>query len=192
MIFLRLFLSFFVIGAISFGGGYGMISLVRETVLSEGWMSESEFLDLIAVSESTPGPFAVNMATYVGARQAGIPGALSATLGVILPSCLVILLICVVLRSFLRYRGVNAFLDGVRPCVVGLILSTAVVMGMSTLFGFSSVGDGVSADGKGIFLLALLTAVGLLYRRLRKKQISPLLMIALSAVLGVVLYGLLP
>lgn len=192
MIFLRLFLSFFVIGAISFGGGYGMISLVRETVLSEGWMSESEFLDLIAVSESTPGPFAVNMATYVGARQAGIPGALSATLGVILPSFLVILLICVVLRSFLRYRGVNAFLDGVRPCVVGLILSTAVIMGMSTLFGFSSVGDGVSADGKGIFLLALLTAVGLLYRRLRKKQISPLLMIALSAVLGVVLYGLLP
>ncbi len=192
MIFLRLFLSFFVIGAISFGGGYGMISLVRETVLSEGWMSESEFLDLIAVSESTPGPFAVNMATYVGARQAGIPGALSATLGVILPSFLVILLICVVLRSFLRYRGVNAFLDGVRPCVVGLILSTAVIMGMSTLFGFSSVGDGVSADGKGIFLLALLTAVGLLYRKLRKKQISPLLMIALSAVLGVVLYGLLP
>ena len=192
MIFLRLFLSFFVIGAISFGGGYGMISLLRETVLSEGWMSESEFLDLIAVSESTPGPFAVNMATYVGARQAGIPGALSATLGVILPSFLVILLICVVLRSFLRYRGVNAFLDGVRPCVVGLILSTAVIMGMSTLFGFSSVGDGVSADGKGIFLLALLTAVGLLYRRLRKKQISPLLMIALSAVLGVVLYGLLP
>ena len=192
MIFLRLFLSFFVIGAISFGGGYGMISLVRETVLSEGWMSESEFLDLIAVSESTPGPFAVNMATYVGARQAGIPGALSATLGVILPSFLVILLICVVLRSFLRYRGVNAFLDGVRPCVVGLILSTAVIMGMSTLFGFSSVGDGVSADGKGIFLLALLTAAGLLYRKLRKKQISPLLMIALSAVLGVVLYGLLP
>lgn len=192
MIFLRLFLSFFVIGAISFGGGYGMISLVRETVLSEGWMSESEFLDLIAVSESTPGPFAVNMATYVGARQAGIPGALSATLGVILPSFLVILLICVVLRSFLRYRGVNAFLDGVRPCVVGLILSTAVIMGMSTLFGFSSVGDGVSADGKGIFLLALLTAAGLLYRELRKKQISPLLMIALSAVLGVVLYGLLP
>lgn len=192
MIFLRLFLSFFVIGSISFGGGYGMISLVRETVLSEGWMSESEFLDLIAVSESTPGPFAVNMATYVGARQAGIPGALSATLGVILPSFLVILLICVVLRSFLRYRGVNAFLDGVRPCVVGLILSTAVIMGMSTLFGFSSVGDGVSADGKGIFLLALLTAVGLLYRKLRKKQISPLLMIALSAVLGVVLYGLLP
>ena len=192
MIFLRLFLSFFVIGSISFGGGYGMISLVRETVLSEGWMSESEFLDLIAVSESTPGPFAVNMATYVGARQAGIPGALSATLGVILPSFLVILLICVVLRSFLRYRGVNAFLGGVRPCVVGLILSTAVIMGMSTLFGFSSVGDGVSADGKGIFLLALLTAVGLLYRKLRKKQISPLLMIALSAVLGVVLYGLLP
>ena len=192
MIFLRLFLSFFVIGAISFGGGYGMISLVRETVLSEGWMSESEFLDLIAVSESTPGPFAVNMATYVGARQAGIPGALAATLGVVLPSFLVILLICVVLRSFLRYRGVNAFLDGVRPCVVGLILSTAVIMGMSTLFGFSSVGDGISADGKGIFLLALLTAVGLLYRRLRKKQISPLLMIALSAVLGVVLYGLLP
>jgi len=192
MIFLRLFLSFFVIGAISFGGGYGMISLVREAVLSEGWMSESEFLDLIAVSESTPGPFAVNMATYVGARQAGIPGALSATLGVILPSFLVIVLICAVLKSFLRYRGVNAFLDGVRPCVVGLILSTAVIMGLSTLLGFASVGDGISPDGKGMIILAILTAVGLLYRKLRKKQISPLLMIALSAVLGVVLYGLLP
>ena len=75
MICLELFLNFLMIGALSFGGGYGMISLVRETVLGHGWLTEPEFLSFIAVSESTPGPLAVNMATFIGSSQAGLPGA---------------------------------------------------------------------------------------------------------------------
>ena len=112
---IRLFWNFLMIGALSFGGGYGMISLVRETVLSNGWLTESEFLSFIAVSESTPGPLAVNMATFVGSSQGGFWGALVATLGVVLPSFLLLLLIAAVLRNLMKYRGVEAFLSGVRP-----------------------------------------------------------------------------
>lgn len=86
MIYLRLFLNFLMIGALSFGGGYGMVSLVRERVLSNGWLTENEFLNFIAVSESTPGPLAVNMATFIGSTQGGILGSFVATLGVVLPS----------------------------------------------------------------------------------------------------------
>ena len=128
---IRLFWNFLMIGALSFGGGYGMISLVRETGLSNGWLTESEFLSFIAVSESTPGPLAVNMATFVGSSQGGFWGALVATLGVVLPSFLLLLLIAAVLRNLMKYRGVEAFLSGVRPCVVALILATAVTMGLT-------------------------------------------------------------
>ena len=86
MIYLYLFITFFQIGLFGFGGGYGMISLIREKVLLNGWLSEAEFLSFIAVSESTPGPLAVNMATFIGASQGGVLGALCATLGVVLPS----------------------------------------------------------------------------------------------------------
>ena len=97
MIYLQLFLNFLMIGALPFGGGYGMISLVRETVLRHGWLTEAEFLSFVAVSESTPGPLAINMATFIGSSQGGLPGALIATLGVVLPSFFIILLIAAVL-----------------------------------------------------------------------------------------------
>ena len=135
--FLKLFLTFLEIGAVSFGGGYGMISLIREKVLLNGWLSEAEFLSFIAVSESTPGPLAVNMATFIGASQGGVLGAICATLGVVLPSFFIILLIAALIHDLLKYAGVEAFLSGVRPCVVALILSTALTMGLSTLLAFS-------------------------------------------------------
>ena len=97
MIYIKLFFSFLMIGALSFGGGYGMVSLVQETVLSNGWLSESEFMNFIAVSESTPGPLAINMATFIGSTQGGILGSLFATTGVVLPSFIIILLISAVL-----------------------------------------------------------------------------------------------
>ena len=148
MIYLQLFLSFLMIGTLSFGGGYGMISLVREVVLGHGWLTESEFLSFIAVSESTPGPLAVNMATFIGSSQAGLPGALVATLGVVLPSFVIILLVAAVLRSVLRYAGVQAVLDGVRPCVVAMILATAVTMGLSTLGGYTAGPAGGFGTGR--------------------------------------------
>ena len=126
MIYLKLFLTFFEIGAVSFGGGYGMVSLIREKVLLNGWLTEAGFLDIIAVSESTPGPLAVNMATFVGSSQAGFFGSVCATLGVVLPSFIIILLIAAALKGLMKYAGVQAFLSGVRPCVVALISATAI------------------------------------------------------------------
>ena len=133
MIYLELFLTFLMIGTVSFGGGYGMIALIRETVLANGWLSDSELLNFIAVSESTPGPLAVNMATFVGSSQGGLLGAAVATLGVVLPSFVIILVISAVLKSAMKYAGVNAFLSGVRPCVVAMILATALTMALNTL-----------------------------------------------------------
>ena len=157
--FLKLFLTFLEIGAVSFGGGYGMISLIREKVLLNGWLSEAEFLSFIAVSESTPGPLAVNMATFIGASQGGVPGALCATLGVVLPSFFIILLIAALIHDLLKYAGVEAFLSGVRPCVVALILSTAFTMGLSTLLGISTAAETPSPAWRGIGILALLAGV---------------------------------
>ena len=137
MIYVELFWNFLMIGALSFGGGYGMISLVRETVLGHGWLTEGEFLSFIAVSESTPGPLAINMATFIGASQGGFWGALCATLGVVLPSFVIILLVASVLQNLMKYAGVNAVLGGVRPCVVAMILATAINMALSTLLGFA-------------------------------------------------------
>ena len=107
MICLKLFLTFFEIGLFTFGGGYAMISLIREKALSFGWLTEEELLNMIAVSESTPGPIAVNMATFVGSAQGGLLGSLAATLGVVLPSFIIILLISALIRSFLLLRSDN-------------------------------------------------------------------------------------
>lgn len=189
MIYLRLFLTFLMIGAVSFGGGYGMISLIRETVLSNGWLTESELISFIAVSESTPGPLAVNMATFIGSSQGGVLGSLLATLGVVLPSFVIILLISAVLKNLLKYAGVNAFLSGVRPCVVAMILSTALTLGLDTLLGFTSLGNGLTVNARGLILFALLIAIRLVYKRLRGKKPSPILMIALSAGLGILLWS---
>ncbi|MBO5652709.1 MAG: chromate transporter [Clostridia bacterium] len=187
MIYLELFLTFLMIGAVSFGGGYGMIAMIREKCLANGWLTEAELMDRIAVAESTPGPIAVNMATFVGSSEGGMLGALFATLGVVLPSFIVILLIASVIRSLLRYGGVKAFLDGVRPAVVGLILATAVTMLLSVCFRVTTVAEAPKTDWLSLAILAALFAVAWLSRRLRKKKPSPIVMILLSAALGIIL-----
>ena len=190
MIYLTLFLTFLEIGAVSFGGGYGMISLIREKAMAFGWMTEEELLNVIAVAESTPGPIAVNMATFVGSRQGGVLGSLIATIGVILPSFIIILLIAALIRNFLKYSGVKAFLGGVRPCIVGLILSTAITMGISKLVGFASVGDAIAPDLCGIIIFATLLAISLVWSKIKKKKPSPIVMILISAGLGMIFYPL--
>lgn len=192
MIYLELFLTFLKIGSVSFGGGYGMISLIRDEVLSHGWLSEDGLLDFIAVSESTPGPLAVNMATFIGSAQGGIWGALVATLGVILPAFFIILLIAAVLKNLLKYAGVKAVLGGVKPVVCALILSTAVTTFLSTVFGVKSFSDKTAFDVKGEAILAAITAIYFLYKRLKKKDFSPILMIIISGVFGVALYYFCP
>lgn len=188
----KLFLIFFEIGAVSFGGGYGMVSLIREIVLSNGWMTESEFMSFVAVTESTPGPIAVNMATFVGASQAGALGALVATLGVVLPSFIIILLIAALLRNLLKYKGVQAFLAGVRPCIAALILATALTMGLDTLLGLKTLGGGLHADFRAIAIFALLCLISYVLQKHARKSPSPILMILLSAGLGILFYGAIP
>ncbi|MBE6555217.1 MAG: chromate transporter [Ruminococcaceae bacterium] len=190
MIYLELFLTFLQIGAFTFGGGYAMISLVREQVLAHGWLGEEELLNMIAVSESTPGPIAVNMATFVGSTQGGVLGALLATLGVVLPSFIVILLISAVVRNFLKFKGVQAFLGGVRPCVVGLILATAITLFMSTLLGFSGIGSTLSPDPRGLLIFLIIAGLAALFKRLKRKKPSPIVMILASALLGMGLYAI--
>lgn len=170
MIYLRLFLNFLMIGALSFGGGYGMVSLVRETVLSNGWLTENEFLNFIAVSESTPGPLAVNMATFIGSTQGGILGSFVATLGVVLPSFLIILLIASALKNLMKYAPVNAFLSGVRPCVVAMILATALSMALSTLFGLTDLQAGFAPDLRSIAVFAMLGATHLICKKNQKNS----------------------
>ena len=191
MIYLQLFLTFLEIGAFSFGGGYGMISIVREKVLSHGWLTEDEILNIIAVSESTPGPIAINMATFVGSTQGGVLGSILATFGVVLPAFCIILMISAILRNFLKYKGVQAFLGGVRPAVVGLILATSINMFLTSIVGLTGLNTPISFDPKGLIIFGILVVIGYFGKKILKKKPSPILMILISAVLGMVMYGLL-
>ena len=170
MIYLDLFLTFLKIGAVSFGGGYGMIPLMREEVLSHGWLTEETFLNFIAVSESTPGPIAVNMATFVGSSQGGILGSFLATLGVVLPAFIIILLISAVLKNIWKYAGVQATLGGIRPAVVGLIIATSLTMILSTIFNISTIGDAMIVDWKGIVIFVVLAALYYTLLKVKKKR----------------------
>ncbi|MBE6593444.1 MAG: chromate transporter [Ruminococcaceae bacterium] len=190
MIYLSLFLTFFEIGLFTFGGGYAMISMIREKALLFGWLTEEELLNMIAVSESTPGPIAVNMATFVGSAQGGILGSFVATLGVVLPSFIIILLISALIHNFLKYKGVQAFLGGVRPCVIALILATAATMFLSTLLGVTTVSKGFAPDLRGLVILAILVAIALIFKKIKKKKPSPILMILVSAGLGMLIYSI--
>ena len=190
MIYLQLFLTFLEIGAFSFGGGYGMISLMREKALMHGWLSEEELLNMIAVAESTPGPIAVNMATFVGAAEGGILGSIVATLGVVLPSFVIILLIAALVKNLLKFAGVKAFLGGIRPAVVGLILATAVTMLMRTVINFTSIGDQVTVDVRDVIILVALVAIPFVTKLILKKKPSPILMIVISAGLGILMYSI--
>lgn len=188
MIYLHLFLTFLKIGAVSFGGGYGMIALIRESVLTAGWMTEAELLNFIAVAESTPGPIAVNIATFVGSAQGGVLGAFLATLGVVLPSFIIILLIAALAANLLKTKGVRAVLRGVHPAVAGLVLGTGLTMLLSTLLGVQTVHSSFAVDFRDLLILALLVVGAFVYRAIRKRSVSPIVLILFSAVCGVVLF----
>lgn len=189
MIYLKLFLTFLEIGAISFGGGYGMISVIREKALENAWLTESELLNFIAVAESTPGPIAVNMASFVGSSQGGLFGSLCATTGVVLPSFVIILIVAAILKNLIKYKPVNAFLSGVRPCVVGLIFATAITMLASRLSGISASGDEPAFDFGALIIFALLCVLSPLVKKITGKKPSPILMILFSGCLGLLFYS---
>jgi chromate transporter len=189
MIYLKLFLTFLKIGAISFGGGYAMISLIRDDCLAQGWLTEGELLNFIAVAESTPGPIAVNMATFVGSSQGGFLGAMLATLGVILPSFVIILLVATLFSHLLKYAGVKAVLGGIRPAIVGMILATAITTALGVFASLETAVEMPKMEWKSIAIFALICAVWYGWCKWKKSSPSPILLILLSGILGVIFFG---
>ena len=183
MIYLTLFLEFFKIGLFSFGGGFGMIPLVEEAVVNHGWLSESSFYDFIGVCESTPGPIAINMATYIGSTQGGLLGSIVATLGVVLPSFIIILLIASVLKHFTENKYFKSFVKGVQPVVVGLLVSTGFIMLLKAIgvIGKSSI----SIDIPSVIIFLILVCIYFLYKKCFKKKLTAIQLIIISAILGI-------
>ncbi|MBQ7826502.1 MAG: chromate transporter [Clostridia bacterium] len=182
---MELFFGFLRVGCFTFGGAYSAIPLIREVVLSYGWLTDETLSHMIAVSESTPGPIMVNLATYVGSSQAGLPGAMLATLAVVLPSFLVILLIASLMRQAIKNKYVQAILRGLKPCMVGIILATGVYMtGKACL----TAGGMLAVNVNALLIAALLFLARSLFQKKMKKKLSPIQLITLSAVLGVLIY----
>lgn len=185
MIYLDLFLGFLKVGCFAFGGAYGAIPLIRDVVLSYGWMTDEMLTYMIAVSESTPGPIMVNLATYVGSHQVGLIGALLATIAVVLPSFVIILLVMAILKNAIKNKYVQAILRGMKPCVIGIVLATGVYMVLKNLI-ITNTDTLTVIDGKAVIITILLFAIMFTYKRIQKKKLSPIMLIVISAVLGIV------
>jgi chromate transporter len=191
MILWQLFFTFLKVGAFAFGGGYAMLSLIGDSVLAYGWMTEEELLNFVGVETVVPGPIAVNMATYIGYEQAGLLGAIAATVGVVLPSFIIILIVAALVRNLLQYPPVKAFFAGMRPALGGLILSVAVTMALTVFLGIESVKTAsISLDWRSFVILGAVVAIPLLWKRLKKKEFSSIWLVVISGVLGALLFGL--
>ncbi|MBQ3193681.1 MAG: chromate transporter [Oscillospiraceae bacterium] len=182
MIYFDLFWGFLQVGCFAFGGAYGAIPLIRDIVLSYGWLSDETLSYMIAVSESTPGPIMVNLATYVGSSQGGFPGAVLATTAVVLPAFVIILLVMILLKSAMDNPYVQAVLRGIKPCVIGIILATGAEMVASNCFPGHP-------DRKAAGLTAVLALILFGSKYALKKKISPITLICIAAVLGIAVYG---
>ena len=184
---LLLFYVFFKVGLFTFGGGYAMIPLIEMETLSRGWITYDELINFIGISEMTPGPFAVNMATFVGTTQAGFLGALVATIGVTLPSFIIILLIAKFFHSFLEMKFVRAGLRGIQPVVVALIAAAGVPLVLKTGLCFL-INHYEPIDLRNIVLLINFALLYFGYRYLNKKQLHPILLIVLGAIVGILTF----
>ncbi len=188
MLLLRLFWEFFKTGLFAVGGGMATLPFLYNISDSTGWFTHAQLADMIAVSESTPGPIGVNMATYVGFTTAGIPGAVIATLGLVTPSVIIILLIARVLAAFRQNKYVDAAFYGLRPCSVGLIAAAGLMVVKIALFDFDLFHQtGRLLDVFNIKALLLAAVLLFLTRGVKKlKKLHPVVFIAASAVVGIV------
>ena len=187
MILLRLFWEFFKTGLFAVGGGMATLPFLYDMADKTGWFSASNLADMIAVSESTPGPIGVNMATYVGFHTAGIPGAVIATLGLITPEIIIILLIARVLQQFRQNKTVDAAFYGLRPCSVGLIAAAGLLVVKIALFRVDAFkASGALADLFDFKALILAAVLLVLTRAVKKtKGLHPIVFILASAAVGV-------
>ena len=189
MIFFELFYTFFLIGLFTFGGGYAMIPMIEEQVVGKGWVSSDALTDFIAISEVTPGPFAINISTFIGTNVGGIFGAICATLGVILPSLIIIIIVAMIMKKFITNRYVQGALNGVKPIVLALILSTALIILVKVMFfKGQSLGSEFAFDRKALGLLITLALFIYLHKKINKKSLNPILILGLAALLGIIVY----
>lgn len=169
---MNLFISFFKIGAFSFGGGYAMLPLLeKEVIMKHNWISTSEFINIFAISEMTPGPIAVNSATFLGYKVAGVLGSLVATIAVILPSFIIITFLYISLEKYKDSKYLDWIFQGIRPVVLGLILFAGLTVSKTGIVDLKS------------FVIALL-----LFILVSFKKLNPIWAIVLGGILGVVLY----
>ena len=187
MIYIDLFIGFLKVGCFAFGGAYGAIPLIQDVVHSYGWISDEMFTYFVAVSESTPGPIMVNLATYIGSQQAGFAGAAMATLGVVLPSFVIIVVLTALLKTFLKNPYIQAVIHGIKPCIIGIVLATGVWMMVKNCFIKSG---SLSVDFTAMAITSALFVVSYRYKKSRKKPLSPIMLIVISAVMGVAVYGI--
>jgi chromate transporter len=186
MIYLELFWSFIQIGFFSIGGGLASLPLIQSQIVeNHGWLTYTEFADIITVSEMTPGPIAINAATFVGARVGGAAGAVTATVGFLIPTLLITFAVSYLYTKYKKFNRVRGILSGLRPGVIGLIANAG-----ATIFLFAFFRNGVmSADINDIYFFSLILFAACLFV-LRKYRVHPILIIALSGAAGGIYYSL--
>lgn len=184
MIYLDLFLGFLKVGCFTFGGAYAAIPLIREVVLDYGWLTDDSLTYMIAVSESTPGPIMINLATYVGSTQGGVLGSFLATFAVALPAFLLILLITAILKNACDNRYVKAVLAGLNPAIIGIILATGAYM----ILDHCIAPGGIQL--RPVILTIVLGAILYGSKKWFVKKLSPIQLILIAAVAGVIAYSI--
>ena len=201
MSYLVLFWEYFKVGLFTIGGGYAMLPLVTQIVTAHGWLSEQQLIEFIGVAESTPGPFAINLATFVGNTVGsatslgvfgGILGSLVATVAVVLPSLVIIVVVTMLFDKFRTNRVVKGLLRGIRPVVVGLILSAVISVAAKAVLpnlNFKNIRADGASQFNWISLILIALFIPLSQVKIKGKKVHPICLIVLSAVLGVVLFG---
>lgn len=201
MIFLLLFWEYFKVGLFTIGGGYAMLPMVTQIVERHNWLTEQELINFVGVAESTPGPFAINLATFVGSTVGyssnlgvfgAILGSLVATFAVVLPSLIIVIVVTILFNKFKSSKYVQGALRGIRPVVVGLVLSAVVTVGFKVVLPRLNL-KAINAEGFSQFnwisLIIIAAFLPLSQIKIKKKKIHPIFLILASAVVGIVIFG---
>lgn len=187
-IYFELFLTFLKIGLFTFGGGHAMIPMIMDEVEAKSWMTEAMLKQLIAVSESTPGPFAINIATFIGSTtsEISILGAVCATVGVVLPSFIIILIIAAIFSNFTKYKGVKKVMSCIRPIIIGLIMAAGLNILITNIFpSYPKFESNFIFDSTQVCMFIVLLTLKICF----KKKLGPIPLIGIAAGMGIIFYG---
>ncbi len=197
MIYLELFWIFFRIGLFTIGGGYAMIPMITQEIVDEkGWLTDTQLLNYIGISESTPGPFAINIATFVGTSQGGVLGGVVATFSVVLPSLIIILIFAAIYSKISKNRFLRGAFDGIKPVVTGLISAAGVSIALQVILPLMNLKDFSSADSwfdkfDWVSLILVAAGFGASRIKIKNKKLNPVILIVGGGVVGYLVFGLL-